>query len=1080
MAFPDTPEDTRYELYLGSTNGWVDVTSDLYNRDGCNLTRGFTSEKNDGPATPQSCNFTLKNHTGKYSPRNPLGQYYGSFGQNTPVRVTTRVVTDSFSRTVSNGWGSADTSDTWGQVYWSPAGSTADFAVAGGKGTHTINATTAYRLSLMQQVAYRDVEVRATVSLAFSNVTGGSVEPLNLVVSRQNTTSGGVANDYFMLSVTITSAEAITLRLNHFDGTEIAPTVTLPFTYAGAALRAALQMEGQALRAKVWPAASVEPFDWDIEGSTAFDAYIDRPVGWWGIRSGVGSGNTNIPVVFSYDDVEVRINRFHGAVTAWPSQWDVSGNDVYVPIEAAGIRDRLSQGDAPDVSPVTRANQTQDFFYDQGSPPHVLYYPCEDETGSTTIASGLPNVAPMAISNATPQFAADASFAGSAPIAKPNSSRWTSPMISTPATGEAQLMYLLSVPSTGETNSAALSQLVCSGTIGFIDIYYVSGAGGDLGIKFYNQNRTLITDSGTIDINVDGSPLHLSLELTQNGSNVDWALSWFKLSTNAGLVLSGSVASQTIGAPRQLLLSPYTQVASSALGHAAVRTSIISVYSISTQLAAYVGEFAQERVARLCEQNDGITNSFIRSSILDGTALGVQQRKTLLELLDESVKADLGYLLESRDFLGFVHRYGRSLYNQDVVLTLDYDSGQVQPPFGQTDDTELLVNDFTAKRANGGSYRATQETGPLALTSPTSGQGAGRYDDAQEYNVYGDDQLPDIATWKVHLGTVDEPRYPRVTVNLAKLAKVSKQLYVNALSVNLQDRIEIINPKALIINGTISQIVAGYSESLASKQHDVTFVCVPGTPYEVAEVSDETGDTNPWIFRGDTDSSKTRSAATAGATTLAVATPSGPLWTTTADDYPMYLDVAGVQVRATAAANTNLSNQGFESGVSPWTSGGASSFTQSATQKHGGSFAGRVVPTGVAARTFISSELVAYPGGELATVSGWMWFTNAVTSNASIGISWYDASSVFISESHTFVSASAATWTQFTNSFTAPANAAFVQVVAALGGTPAAGQIFYVDDCAVSGLQSFTVDALSVARAAGLSVSVWHLPVLAQ
>lgn len=1070
MAFPDDPEDTRYELYVGSTYGWVNVTSDLYNRDGCNLSRGFTSEKTDGPATPQSCRFTLDNRTGKYSPRNPLGQYYGSFGQNTAVRVSTSVIGDTFGRTVSSDWGTADTGEVWSKSN----GTASNYSVSGGKALHVFPTAFTFKLSYLPGLLFRDVEVRATVSLGVANVTGGDLEPINLMISGQTT------SDYFLMAVKVTSAEVVTVTLNHADNTNIAATVTLPWAYTGQTLAAALQMEGQELRGKVWDASGPEPFDWDIEGSTALDAYIDRPAGWVGIRSGVASGNTNVPVTFSYDNFEVRINRFHGEVTAWPSQWDVSGNDVFVPIEAAGLRRRLSQGAASLVSPLTRANQTQTFYSNPGSPPHVLYYPCEDETGSTTIASGLPNVAPMAISNATPQFAADSSFAGSAPIAKPNNSRWTSPAIATAATGEVQLMYLLSVPSTGETNSAAISQLVCSGTIGYIDIYYVSGAGGDLGIKFYNQNRTLITDSGTIDVNVDGNPLQLSLELTQNGSNVDWVLSWFKVEDSSALTLSGSVASQTIGAPRQLLLSPYTQVASSALGHAAVRTDIISIFALYQQLLGYAGEYVTSRVERLCDENDGIPISSYQSSILAFTQLGVQGRKTLLELLDEAVKADLGYLNESRDVIGFMHRYGRSLYNQDSALTLDYDSGQVQPPFGQIDDTELLVNDFTAKRTGGGSYRATQETGPLALTSPTSGQGAGRYDDSQEYNVYGDDQLPDIATWKVHLGTNDEPRYPRVTVNLAKLAKVSKQLYVNALSVNLQDRIQIINPKALIINGTISQIVPGYSESFASKQHEITFVCVPGTPYEVAEVSDETGDTNPWIFRADTDGSAVRAAATAGATTLAVATPSGPLWTTTADDYPMYLDVGGVQVRATAAANANLSNQGFESGVSPWTSSGASSFTQSGTQKHSGSFAGRVVPTGAAARTSIGSELIAYPGGELATVTGWMWFTNAVTSNASVGISWYDASSVFISENHVFVSVSAATWTQFTNSFTAPANAAYLQVVAALGGTPAAGQIFYVDDCAVSGLQSFTVDALPAARAAGLSVSVWHLPVLAQ
>ncbi|ANN16258.1 hypothetical protein SD37_11780 [Amycolatopsis orientalis] len=900
MPFPKDPEDTRYELYL-ATLGWVDVTRDVYNRDGVQISRGYTSERTDGAASPQSCQLTLKNHTGRYSPRNPLGAYYGKFGQNTPLRVSTVVTRDSFNRTVVNEWGQADTGDDY-YLYWL-SGSVADFDVTGGKGTHTIGGTVQYRISTLQDTRFRDVEIRATVSLPFTDVTGGSVEPANLIVGGQNSAGAG-ATDYFMLELRITTAEAITVRLVHVSGFEIAPLRTLAFPHTGVPLRVAFQSEGQTLRAKVWRAGGPEPYAWDIEGGFNYDEFIDRAAGWVGIRSGVSGGNTNTPVVFSYDDVEVRVNRFHGEVSAWPSQWDTSGNDVYVPIQASGIRRRLSQGQAPLMSPVRRAHSTASFYSDPSAPPHLLYYPIEDENGSTVIASGLPNRGPMSITGAgTPQLATDSSYPGSAPFGKPNRSRWTSPVISAAATGEVQLLMLLSVPTTGENDLATFAQIGCSGTIGFVDLFY--HAGGDLEINFYDRGRALIVGSGAMDTNVDGRPMIVSLQMVQNGGNVDWALFYFPKGAASGPGLGGSVAGRTIGAPRQLLISPYTQVANSAIGHAVLRNDIISIFAVNTQLNGYAGEGAQERIARLCLENDGISNTFIRSSILDGTPVGVQERKALLDLLDEASKADLGYLNESRDVLGLVHRFGRSLYNQDAVLTLDYAGGQVQPPFGQVDDDLLLVNDFTAKRANGSTYRATQETGPLALTSPTSGTGAGRYVDEQEYNVESDSQLPDIATWKVHLGTVDEPRYPRVRVNLAKLALISKQLYVDSLSVNLQDRIEIINPKELVINGTISQIVPGYIEDLASKQHNIEFVCIPGVPYEIAEAAVATGDTNPWVFRAETDGSTVNTTAAAGATSLSVATPSGPLWTTIADDFPLYLDVGGIKVRATGCTGTS-------------------------------------------------------------------------------------------------------------------------------------------------------------------------------
>src|SRR4051794_12947259 len=131
MVFPATPEDTRYELFVN--NAWTDITSKVYNRDQVKLTRGFSSEKSKDAATPAQCTFTVNNRNGDFSPRNPLGAYYGSLGQNTPVRILTRVCNDDFGRTVSNGWGSTTPGGNW-----SVLGTVGNYAVGGGKGTHSI------------------------------------------------------------------------------------------------------------------------------------------------------------------------------------------------------------------------------------------------------------------------------------------------------------------------------------------------------------------------------------------------------------------------------------------------------------------------------------------------------------------------------------------------------------------------------------------------------------------------------------------------------------------------------------------------------------------------------------------------------------------------------------------------------------------------------------------------------------------------------------------------------------------------------------------------------------------------------
>lgn len=141
-----------------------------------------------------------------------------------------------------------------------------------------------------------------------------------------------------------------------------------------------------------------------------------------------------------------------------------------------------------------------------------------------------------------------------------------------------------------------------------------------------------------------------------------------------------------------------------------------------------------------------------------------------------------------------------------------------------------------------------------------------------------------------------------------------------------------------------------------------------------------------------------------------------------------------------------LVNPGFENGLTDWTENTSGTLTQSSTQKHSGSFAGKVVPSG--AGTQCGPQTGTYPvvGGIAYTVSAWVWFTTAVTGNWDVALVWYDAALNFISASTTFTSVPATTWTQNTNTYTSPANAAFAQVALILTGTPAATNIFYVDD----------------------------------
>lgn len=152
----------------------------------------------------------------------------------------------------------------------------------------------------------------------------------------------------------------------------------------------------------------------------------------------------------------------------------------------------------------------------------------------------------------------------------------------------------------------------------------------------------------------------------------------------------------------------------------------------------------------------------------------------------------------------------------------------------------------------------------------------------------------------------------------------------------------------------------------------------------------------------------------------------------------------GVQWNGPNAGN-QLSNPGFESGTSPWTATNAT-LAQSSTQAHGGSSAARITPNGTSASDYIESEKIAVTPGAVVSGVAWVWATNAVTSNYSTSVRWYNSSNTLLSTSSTLVSLVAATWTQVANNFTAPASAAWATLAPTLSGTPAAGQVWYVDD----------------------------------
>lgn len=877
-VFPYAPRDLAVELFVAG--GWTDITSDVYVRDRIRITRGLPNLS--GMVPPSSCSLTLNNRSGKYARRNPTGPYYGTLGRNTPLRVAIRTAKDSFPRTVASSWSTADVGGTWSTL----GGSASDYNVAAGVGTHSVSAAGAARMTYLGGQLYRSVDVAVTVSVPFSDVLTAAIEPACIVLSGVSTTN------YLQVTMSVSAAEVVSLSVVYVDGTVYAgPTVVSGLTFTGQALRVRAQLDGQTIRAKAWAASAAEPYAWTVEaGATSLGTRLSgRAAGWVGVRSGVAAGNTNTtPVVFSYDSFELRSNRFIGEVAHWPTEWDPSGEDVYTPITAAGILRRLGQGDAPTKSTYLRGNQTI-------TPPPVAYWPIEDGSTSTEIASGLDGGTAMKV-NGPAQFATNTDFVGSAPIAKPNHSQWVGTFPPVAATGQIQMLFLLTVPSTGETDQAALVQLQMSGTAGFLDVVYQVGSGGFIRLKFYDQARALTHTSPALTLSFDGRPVQLSIELTQTGGDIVYAAATLGPGDAFGLVVGSTFTAATFGAPVGVILSPYREVGSSAIGHFSVRTSITAIGTLADQLRAYATKSAEARISRLCDEN-AIPYAYRWDGIIPSASMGAQARDSVTALINEAATADQGGLYESRNSIGLGYRTRSGFYNQDATLALDYSLGQLQPPFSPVDDDSGLRNDVTVTRKNGSSYQAVQETGPLAVTAPGDTTGVGRYDTSETLNLAYDSQVLEAATWKLHLGTTDESRYPTIKINLAHLAaRWSEQLSLDALAVDVDHRITIANPKSGLEPGTIAQLVRGYTEELNGMEHSLTFNCSPASPYDVLVLDSTT--------KGKVDSTTSTLMRAAGAsdTSLYVVDSAFSGWTSDAAQMPIPITVAGETMSVTAVS----------------------------------------------------------------------------------------------------------------------------------------------------------------------------------
>jgi hypothetical protein len=524
--------------------------------------------------------------------------------------------------------------------------------------------------------------------------------------------------------------------------------------------------------------------------------------------------------------------RFWGEVAEWPPAWNVAGRDVHVDITASGIWRRMSQLATTLGSAFTRYNS----LTLTGTSAPRAYWPMEDGTGSGALVS-YDSVAGTA--NAVQSFvagqpglslAACTDFKGSDGIPQLNAATITATV---PAGGTATnnvTRFLISVPTAGDSASGTtnwnLAEVNSAGTIAKFEIYL--NFAGTLLMQLRNSGGTVVA-SGTTTTNVKGKPVLASCELTPSGGNVAFA---FRIITPgaAGITesLTGTVTTASVGAVSTVKFGRAGVLMDTAVGHLSVTYAAVPLMvPAAYALGGYAGEFAMDRFTRICGEM-GITAETIGTAA-STAAMGPQVDDTLTAVLQSVEDTDMGLLFESRTQFGLGYRTLTSMANQSAAATISYTAGILDPSLAPAFDDALTRNNVTVTNWTGYTQQAILTAGAMSVLNPPSGIGNG-YAYPRTVNASLDSQVAGIATWLLNVGSVDEIRFPVITVKLAKPAAAG--LFAALPGLRPGDYLQITNPPAFLTASTVKQLAWGYSETIGVNQWDLAFNAVPESPYE--------------------------------------------------------------------------------------------------------------------------------------------------------------------------------------------------------------------------------------------------------
>jgi len=1015
VVFPQDELGLRGYLELGGVQ--TEITADLYTRDPITHTRGRAYRAN--ATDPAQCTATIKNKNGTYTLRNAEGPYFGQLVNNTPFQFDLPGVAPylATSSATSSGVGArtvdAAQIDVTGDLDVRIDATLDNWLASGtvelcGKGALTGDQRSWFLAMRNGNLHFEwsaagtsTIQVDSTVDLP---VPASQRRAVRVTLDVNNGASGNTATFYY--------ADTIAGPWTQL-GAPVVNSGTTSIFNSTAVLAAG---NGWPELAFAGPSGRIHSFEMrnGINGTlvAAPNFALQTP----GATSFVDSTGLTW-TVGTASEITNRVVRFNGEVPEWPAKWATSEQDAWTPIETAGILRRLGQGKKTLDSTLRRRIPS-------GNP--IAYWPLEDGRDSTQFYSPIAGV--NAIKTAGMTLAADDSLAGSNALPAIQGAATLFGTVPAPSGSPTtwHTEFVFNLPNSGPATARTVLQWTGTGTVKRWRLMLRTGVSEIYG---YDADDNVVTSSLVNVPSIFNVWSRWQLYAVQNGSNVDWTVTWIPIGG-----VGGSVTTSFAGTVGHIngVKGPDGGYSSDLngmlLGHIATFTTATTIYNNAD--IAFNGETAAARIVRLCTE-EGVPLAVLGDSA--GTQLvGPQRPAALLDLLRAAAEADGGIFGESRDKRRLQYRTRESLYNQTPRLTLDYAAKQIAPPFEPVDDDQVR-NEWSVQRDGGSTGVAALETGPLSIEE------IGYYPDSATLALFSDEQTDPIAGWLLHLTTWNESLYPSVTLRLHR----HPEFIPDVLDLDIGDKIRIENlPKRFASPGAVELLVDGWQETLLPRKWEITFNCSPAGPWTVGELTAVSMD---WV---DTSGSELAAAATSTATTLDVLTTADRTWTDDPSDYPWDIAVGGEHVRVAAGGRLINANPFVDSDASGWTAQSLASIAWSTAVVHpqgtGSVFA---VPNGVSSSGSVAQATRSAVGSINvgATYVGSFWvYSPAGWPDFRASIDWYTSADVFISTtSSSAVVVAAGAWTFVTVSATAPATASRAAVRARQGTTPAASDVWY-------------------------------------